>query len=164
MPQSDIVPMLWYIDQAEEAARFYASILPDSRVDSVATMPNESPSGPPGSVVVVEFTLLGRPFAAMSAGPFDPFNHAISLMVFADTQEEIDRYWDKLGAGGSYEPCGWLKDRYGVSWQITPRMLMDAHKDKDRARAKRVLDAMMKMKKIILADLERAYRGEGVPA
>lgn len=162
--RNDITPMLWYNKEAEEAARFYASILPDSHVDSVATMPNDSPSGPPGSVVVVEFTLMGRPFSAMSAGPLDPFNHAISLMVFADTQEEIDKYWDALGAGGSYEPCGWLKDRYGVSWQITPRMLMEAHKDKDRARAKRVLDAMMKMKKIIIADLERAYKGEGVAA
>ena len=111
-----IFPFLWYAKDAEAAVRFYASILPDSRVDSVNAMQAESPSGPPGSVVVVDFTLLGQRFQAMTAGPHDEFNDAISLMVECDTQEELDRYWNGLLAGGG-EPlaCGWLKDRYGNS-------------------------------------------------
>ena len=162
--RNDITPMLWYNKEAEEAARFYASILPDSHVDSVATMPNDSPSGPPGSVVVVEFTLMGRPFSAMSAGPLDPFNHAISLMVFADTQEEIDKYWDALGAGGSYEPCGWLKDRFGLSWQVVPEGMQEMLRDPSSEGATRAMQAMFKMKKLDIAELRRAYAGESAKA
>jgi predicted 3-demethylubiquinone-9 3-methyltransferase (glyoxalase superfamily) len=113
-------PHLWFTDKAEEAARFYTSIFPNSHVTRVTPIPAETPSGPAGSVPVVEFTLNGQPFMAISAGPLDPFNHAISFMVPCESQEELDRYWDALLEGGSTEQCGWLKDRYGVSWQIVP--------------------------------------------
>jgi predicted 3-demethylubiquinone-9 3-methyltransferase (glyoxalase superfamily) len=154
-----ISPFLWYTDKAEEAARFYASILPNSSVDHVMRMPSESPSGPAGSVVVVEFTLMGQPFNAMSAGPLDPFNHAISFMIECDSQAELDKYWDTLGAGGSIEQCGWLRDRYGLSWQIVPKQLMAMQRDPDKAKAKRVTDAMLKMVKLDVAALEKAYNG-----
>jgi predicted 3-demethylubiquinone-9 3-methyltransferase (glyoxalase superfamily) len=108
-------------------------------------------------VSVVEFTLAGQPFIAMSAGPFDPFTHAVSFTVDCEDQAEIDRFWDALSAGGSIEECGWLKDRYGVSWQVVPTILRDMLKDADRARAKRVAEAMLKMKKIDVAALKRAY-------
>lgn len=152
-----IFPFLWYAKEAEEAARFYASVFPDSRVDGVTTMRSESPSGPPGSVKIVDFTLLGQRFQAMSAGPLDPFNHAISLVVMCDDQAEIDRYWDALLQGGSPEACGWLKDRYGVSWQIVPAVLDEMMKDSDAERSKRVTDAMLKMIKLDIAQLEAAY-------
>jgi predicted 3-demethylubiquinone-9 3-methyltransferase (glyoxalase superfamily) len=154
-----IVPHLWYVKEAEEAARFYASIFPDSRVDRVTPMPVDTPSGPAGSVKVVEFTLFGQAFMAISAGPLDPFNHAISLLVNCDTQAEIDRYWDGLLAGGSAEECGWLKDRYGVSWQIVPRELNEMMADPDRAKARRAAEAMMKLVKLDLATLRAAYEG-----
>lgn len=149
---------LWYSEKAEEAAKFYASIFPDSHVDSVTTMPTDSPSGPEGSVKVVEFTLLGTRFMAITAGPLDPFNHAISLMVECDSQAEIDKYWSALLTdGGQAEPCGWLKDKYGLSWQITAKALGRMMKDKDHKKAKAVADAMLKMQKIDLPALERAY-------
>jgi predicted 3-demethylubiquinone-9 3-methyltransferase (glyoxalase superfamily) len=154
-----ISPFLWYTDKAEEAARFYASILPNSSVDHVMRMPSESPSGPAGSVVVVEFTLMGQPFNAMSAGPLDPFNHAISFMIECDSQAELDKYWDALGAGGSIEQCGWLRDRYGLSWQIVPKELLAMQRDPDKVKAKRVTDAMLKMVKLDVATLEKAYNG-----
>jgi predicted 3-demethylubiquinone-9 3-methyltransferase (glyoxalase superfamily) len=163
-PGAKIVPSLWYVDNAEEAARFYASVFPDSRVTSVTALPADSPSGPAGSVKVVEFTLAGQPFIAMSAGPFDPFNHAISFTVNCEDQAEVDRYWRALGEGGAIEECGWLKDRYGVSWQIVPVVLEEMLKDADRSRAKRVAEAMLTMKKIDIAGLERAYKGAGAPA
>src|SRR5688572_20457384 len=118
-----IVPHLWFVDSAVEAANFYVSLFPDSRVDSVTPIPADTPSGPAGSVPVVEFTLAGQPFMAISAGPLDPFNHAISFIVPCESQDELDRYWDALLEGGSSEACGWLKDRYGVSWQIVPAVL-----------------------------------------
>jgi predicted 3-demethylubiquinone-9 3-methyltransferase (glyoxalase superfamily) len=152
-----IVPHLWYAKEAEEAARYYATIFPDSRVDRVTPLAADTPSGPAGSVKVVEFTLCGQPFMAISAGPLDPFNHAISLLVQCDDQAEIDRYWNALLEGGSPEQCGWLKDRYGVSWQISPRQLGEMMADPDRERARRVAEAMMKMVKLDLAALRRAY-------
>jgi predicted 3-demethylubiquinone-9 3-methyltransferase (glyoxalase superfamily) len=152
-----IVPHLWYAREAEEAARFYASIFPDSRVDRVTPLAADSPSGPAGSVKVVEFTLCGQSFMAISAGPLDPFNHAISLLVNCDDQAEIDRYWNALLEGGSAEQCGWLKDRYGVSWQISATALGPMMADPDRARARRVAEAMLKMVKLDLAALEKAY-------
>ena len=155
-----ITPFLWYATEAEEAAAFYASIFPDSRVARVTSLPSESPSGPPGTVKVVEFVLFGQPFMAMSAGPLDPFNHAISLVVYADDQAELDRYWNALLAdGGTTEACGWLKDRFGVSWQIVPTIFGDMMADPDRVRAKRVTDAMMKMVKFDIAALKKAYAG-----
>lgn len=153
-----IVPHLWYAKEAEDAARFYTSIFPDSRIDRVTTVPTETPSGPPGSVKVVDFTIAGQPFIALTAGPLDPFNHAISFCVMCDDQAEIDKYWNALMDGGSAEQCGWLKDRYGVSWQIVPKALGDMTADPDRERAKRVADAMLKMTKINLAELRTAYR------
>jgi predicted 3-demethylubiquinone-9 3-methyltransferase (glyoxalase superfamily) len=155
-----ITPFLWYSNEAEEAANFYASIFPDSRVNRVVAMPSESPSGPPGSVKIVEFTLFGQAFTAMSAGPLDPFNHAVSFVVNCDTQAEIDRYWAALLAnGGSPEQCGWLKDRFGFSWQIVPTVLPQMMSDADRSKAKRATDAMMKMIKLDIAALQAAFAG-----
>jgi predicted 3-demethylubiquinone-9 3-methyltransferase (glyoxalase superfamily) len=154
-----IVPHLWYTKEAEAAARFYASIFPDSRVDRVTPLPADSPSGPAGSVSVVEFTLCGQPFMAISAGPLDPFNHAISLLVMCEDQAEIDRYWNALLEGGAAEQCGWLRDRYGVSWQITPRALGEMMSDPDRKRAARVAEAMLKMIKLDVAALQAAFAG-----
>lgn len=154
-----ITPFLWYSSQAEEAAAFYTALFPDSRVTRVTTVPTDSPSGPAGSVKVVEFVLFGQPFTAMSAGPLDPFNHAISFVVTCDDQAEIDRYWDALLSGGSAEQCGWLKDRFGLSWQIIPAGFGAMMADRDRARARRVADAMMKMVKFDIAALQAAYAG-----
>ncbi len=156
---SKIVPNLWYTDKAEEAAAFYASLLPNSKVDSVTALPADSPSGPAGSVKVVEFTLMGQPFMAFSAGPLDAFNHSISLMVQCDDQAEIDRLWVALSEGGKIEQCGWLKDRYGLFWQIAPTVLGEMMKDSDRARAKRVAEAMLKMIKLDIEGLKKAYEG-----
>ena len=155
-----IHPFLWYSRDAEEAARFYASIFPDSRVERVTALPGESPSGPPGSVKIVEFTLLGRPFQAMSAGPHDPFNDAISLMVTCEDQAELDRYWDALLEGGGHtQACGWLTDRFGVRWQIVPARLGELMNHSDPAAARRVSDALLQMVRIDLAALERAAAG-----
>ena len=156
---SKIVPNLWYTDKAEEAAAFYASLLPNSKVDSVTALPADSPSGPAGSVKVVEFTLMGQPFMAFSAGPLDAFNHSISLMVQCDDQAEIDRLWAALSEGGKIEQCGWLKDRYGLFWQIAPTVLGEMMKDSDRASAKRVAEAMLKMIKFDIEGLKKAYEG-----
>jgi predicted 3-demethylubiquinone-9 3-methyltransferase (glyoxalase superfamily) len=157
--QFKITPFLWYSKEAEEAAAFYASIFPDSRVTRVTALQSESPSGPPGSVKVVEFVLCGQPFMAMSAGPLDPFNHAISFVVDCEDQAELDRYWNALLKGGSAEQCGWLKDRYGVSWQIVPRVLGEMMASTDRAKAKRASDAMLKMVKLDIATLRAAFEG-----
>jgi predicted 3-demethylubiquinone-9 3-methyltransferase (glyoxalase superfamily) len=156
-----ITPFLWYAKEAEEAAKFYVSVFPDSRITRVVTMPSESPSGPPGSVKVVEFVLFGQSFVAMSAGPLDPFNHAISFVVDCEDQAEVDRYWNALLQGGMPEQCGWLKDRYGVSWQIVPTVLGRMMGDPDRAKAKRASDAMLKMVKIDISTLQAAFDGRG---
>jgi predicted 3-demethylubiquinone-9 3-methyltransferase (glyoxalase superfamily) len=128
-------------------------------VDSITELPADSPSGRAGSVKVVEFTLVGQPFMAISAGPLDAFNHSISLMVECDDQAEIDRLWMALSEGGKIERCGWLHDRYGLYWQIVPAVLGDMMKDLDRARAKRVAEAMLKMIKLDIAELKKAYEG-----
>jgi predicted 3-demethylubiquinone-9 3-methyltransferase (glyoxalase superfamily) len=154
-----IKPFLWYTKEAEEAAAFYASVLPNSKVDSVTTLPTDTPSGPAGTVKVVEFTLVGQPFMAITAGPLDPFNHAVSFIVECEDQAEIDRLWSALSAGGNTEQCGWLKDCYGLFWQIVPRTLGEMMKDPDRVRAKRVADAMLKMVKLDIAGLKKAYAG-----
>ncbi|HEX2591732.1 MAG TPA: VOC family protein [Rhizomicrobium sp.] len=156
---SRILPHLWYVDNAEEAARFYASVLPNSSVDLVSTSPSESPAGPPGSVVIVEFTLMGQPFMAISAGPLDPFNHAISFVIECDDQAEIDRYWDALGKGGEIEQCGWLRDRYGLCWQIVPKQFQQMMKSGDAPARKRAMDAMLTMVKLDVAGLEKAFKG-----
>jgi predicted 3-demethylubiquinone-9 3-methyltransferase (glyoxalase superfamily) len=157
--RSKIFPFLWYAKEAEEAARFYASIFPDSRVDRVTPMLSESPSGPPGSVKVVDFTLLGQRFQAMTAGPHHEFNDAISMFVLCDDQAELDRYWNALiEGGGKPQACGWLIDRFGLRWQIVPSILDELMRDKDPARSKRVTDAMLQMVKLDIAALEKAYR------
>jgi predicted 3-demethylubiquinone-9 3-methyltransferase (glyoxalase superfamily) len=155
-----LIPHLWYSDKAEEAAAFYASVLPNTKVESVTALAADSPSGPAGSVKVVEFTLIGQPFVAISAGPLDAFNHSISLMVQCDDQAEIDRLWAALSEGGKVERCGWLQDRYGLSWQITPTVLGKMMKSPDRARAKRVAEAMLKMVKFDIGALQKAYEGK----
>ena len=155
-----IYPHLWYAKGAEEAATFYASVFPDSRVDRVSTLMSESPSGPPGSVKVVDFTLLGQRFQAMTAGPHHDFNDAISLVVECEDQQELDRYWNAiLEGGGKPAACGWIIDRWGVRWQIVPRLLNDLMNDQDPTRSKRVSDAMLQMVKLDIATLEKAARG-----
>jgi predicted 3-demethylubiquinone-9 3-methyltransferase (glyoxalase superfamily) len=158
--QKKIVPFLWYAKEAEEAATFYAAIFPDSRVTRVTALPSESPSGPAGSVKVVDFVLFGQPFLAMSAGPLDPFNHAVSFTVNCDDQAELDRYWNALiEGGGAPQQCGWLKDRFGLFWQIVPTALAEMMADPDRAKARRATDAMLKMVKLDIATLKAAYAG-----
>jgi predicted 3-demethylubiquinone-9 3-methyltransferase (glyoxalase superfamily) len=162
MPTSTkIRTFLWYAKDADKAAAYYASIFPDSRVDRVTAMQSESPSGPPGSVKVVEFTLLGRPFMAMTAGRHHEFNDAVSIMVECDDQQELDRYWMALLEGGGKEQaCGWLLDRYGLRWQIVPAKMQAWMAEPDKARSKRVTDAMLQMVKLDIATLEQAYRGD----
>ena len=154
-----IYPFLWYAKDADQAAAFYASIFPDSRVEGVWTMPTDSPSGPSGSVKVVNFVLFGQRFQAMTAGPHHDFNDAISLVVECADQAELDRYWDALLQGGKPQACGWLNDRYGVRWQIVPARMNDWIADPDPVRGKRVADAMLKMVKLDIATLEKAHRG-----
>ena len=155
-----VFPFLWYAKEAEEAARFYASIFPDSRVDSVTAIAADNPSGPAGSVKVVEFTLCGQSFLAISAGPHHEFNDAISMVVQCDDQAELDRYWNALlKNGGKPQACGWLIDRYGLRWQIVPAALDVWMRESDPVRSKRVSDAVLQMVKLDLAALERAYRG-----
>jgi predicted 3-demethylubiquinone-9 3-methyltransferase (glyoxalase superfamily) len=156
---SKIVPHLWFAKGAAEAARFYVSLFPGSRVDGVTPVPADTPSGPAGSVQVIEFTLAGQKFVALEAGPLDPFNHAVSFLVNCDDQAEVDRLWDALSAGGTVEQCGWLKDRWGLSWQIVPTVLGELMRDADRARAGRVMKAMLGMKKLDVAGLRRAADG-----
>lgn len=158
--RTKIYPHLWYAKDAEEAAKLYASVFPDSTVDHVATMGSESPSGPPGSVKIVNFTLMGQRFQAMSAGPHHDFNDAISFVVLCDDQAELDRYWSALLAnGGKAQACGWLMDRFGVRWQIIPSALERMMGAGDPARSKRVSDALLKMIKLDIAALEKAYQG-----
>ena len=160
MGKQKITPYLWYTKDAEEAARFYASVFPDSRVDKVNTLKAETPSGPPGSVVLVELTLFGQQFRAMSAGPHDPFNDAVSFMVQCANQAEIDKYWNAiLEHGGKPQACGWIIDRYGVRWQIVPRQLGEWITDRDPARSKRVSEEMLKQVKFDIAQLQAAVDG-----
>lgn len=151
---------LWYDGKAEEAARFYTSVVPHSRIDAIATYPVETPGGRKGDVMMVEFTLAGHRCIAMNGGPYQKFTPAISLLITVDTQEEIDRLWAALTEGGEPGQCGWLRDRYGLSWQITPRRLLEMVRDPDTARAARVTEAMLNMTKLDLAALVAAYEGE----
>lgn len=157
---SRIVPHLWFVKEAVEAAELYVSVFPDSRIDHVTQLPADTPSGPAGTVDFVEFTLAGQPFMAISAGPLEDFNHAISLLVNCADQDEVDHYWNALSAGGQIEQCGWLRDRFGVSWQVSPIVLGDMLRDPDRARARRVTEAMLRMQKFDIAALEEAYGAE----
>lgn len=154
-----ITTFLWFDHEAEEAANFYQSIFPDSRITGVSRYTEAGP-GKPGSAMVVGLELFGQEFTLLNGGPGHPFTDAISLMVNCDTQDEVDRYWSKLTAGGEEVACGWLKDRYGLFWQITPRVLMQMLSDPDRERAGRVMQAMLNMKKIDIAQLEQAAERE----
>ncbi|API59050.1 hypothetical protein BSL82_06790 [Tardibacter chloracetimidivorans] len=153
---------LWFNDQAEEAARFYTGIFPNSSVGDTSYYPEGTPAPfPPGSVMIVEFTLDGRPFMGLNGGPQFPFSEAISMTVDCADQAEIDHYWDALLAdGGQPGPCGWLKDRFGVSWQVFPRALIQMHKTGTPEQANRATAAMMKMSKLDVATLEAAFAGE----
>ena len=157
---SKIAPFLWYENEAEQAARFYVSLVPDSRLENVTALPVDTPSGPAGSVQVVEFTLAGQSFTAFNGGKMDSFNHAVSFMIYCDNQYEIDRIWSAhLKNGGQEQQCGWLKDRWGLYWQIAPRIFFEMMKSPDREAAKRVTMAMMQMVKFDIAGLERAFKG-----
>jgi predicted 3-demethylubiquinone-9 3-methyltransferase (glyoxalase superfamily) len=152
---------LWFDHQAEEAAAFYVSVFKHSRIVSVARYPEagrEVHKRQPGSVMTVAFELDGQPFTALNGGPVFTFNEAISLQVNCDTQEEVDYYWQKLSQSGDpkAQQCGWLKDRYGLSWQIVPKVLPELLKDHKSAKAQRAMEAMLQMKKIDIAELERA--------
>lgn len=155
-----IAPCLWFNKNAEEAARFYAATFPDSRVTAVNRSPMDYPSGKAGDVLTVEFTILGQPFVGLNGGPEFTFNEAVSFQVFTDSQEETDRYWNAIVNGGGEESvCGWCRDRFGVSWQIVPRVLNEAIADRDQALARRSMEAMMTMKKIDISAIEAARRG-----
>ena len=155
-----ITPCLWFDGKAQDAVEFYASVFPDSRVAKVDRSVAETPSGPKGMVLTVEFTLSGQPFVGLNGGPDFQFNEAISFMVDCADQAEVDHYWEALTAGGGQPgPCGWLKDRFGVSWQVIPRRLNELIGGPDAAAAERAMKAMLQMSKIDVAELERAYAG-----
>ena len=155
-----IVPCLWFDGEAEAATAFYVSLLPDSRITAVNRTPVDTPSGPAGSVLTVQFVLAGREYLALNGGPNFRFTEAVSFMVMTEDHAETDRLWDALTAdGGRENACGWLKDRWGLSWQITPVALMNAIAHPDPATAKRAFEAMMGMTKIDIAAIEAAVRG-----
>jgi predicted 3-demethylubiquinone-9 3-methyltransferase (glyoxalase superfamily) len=161
-PTHRIVPCLWFADQAEEAAKFYTAIFKKSRINTITRYSAagfETHHRPAGSVMTVNFELDGQPFTGLNGGPVFQFNEAVSLQVYCDTQEEIDYYWEKLSAGGDpkAQVCGWLKDRFGLSWQIVPSMLDDWFKDEKSPGAQRAMAAMLKMKKLDIAALKRAH-------
>jgi predicted 3-demethylubiquinone-9 3-methyltransferase (glyoxalase superfamily) len=160
---SKITPCLWFDGDAEEAARFYTSLLPDSHIDSVDRAPADNPSTPKGEVLTVDFTLAGTKFIGLNGGPDFPFTEAVSFTIDCEDQAEVDRYWDALIAGGgSPNQCGWLNDRFGVYWQVIPRQLPELLKGPDRDGAARAMEAMLRMSKIDVEGLREAY--EGVPA
>lgn len=151
---------LWYDKGAEEAARFYAEVFPDSSVGAVFRSPTDYPSGKAGDVLTVDFTVAGIPCVGLNGGPAFAHNESFSFQVSTEDQEETDRYWNAIvGNGGAESMCGWCKDKWGVNWQITPRILVQSLSDTDRARSKRVFDAMMTMKKIDIAAIEAAQAG-----
>ncbi|MBI4166699.1 MAG: VOC family protein [Acidobacteria bacterium] len=156
-----ITPFLWFDNNAEEAANFYIGIFKNSKILNITTRYGEAGPGPRGSVMTISFQLEGQEFIALNGGPHFKFTEAISLMVNCQSQEEVDVLWDKLTAGGGQPvDCGWLKDKFGLSWQITPTVLLEMVGDKDPAKSKRVMEAMMKMKKLDIAALKRAYDGK----
>ena len=152
-----VYPCLWFDGKAQEAAEFYVSLLPNSSVDKIWRSPAETPSGPAGMILLVDFTLDGERFQGLNGGPDFNFNEAVSFVIECEDQAEVDRLWDALTAnGGESGPCGWLKDRFGVSWQIVPIRLNELIDDPDEGRARRAMEAMLEMGKIDIAEVERA--------
>ena len=165
MATQPITPCLWFDTQAEEAARFYTGIFKNSKIGTISRYGEagrEVHGKPAGSVMTVEFELDGQKFTALNGGPHFKFNEAISFQIMCETQEEVDHYWDKLSAGGdpAAQQCGWLKDKYGLSWQVVPTVLIDLMKDPDREKSGRAMEAMLQMKKLDIAALEHAFEGE----
>jgi predicted 3-demethylubiquinone-9 3-methyltransferase (glyoxalase superfamily) len=158
MQKQKITPFLWYDDNAEEAVNFYVSIFKNSRIKDVSRYGEAGP-GKAGTVMTITFELEGQEFIALNGGPHFKFTEAISLSVDCQTQEEVDEFWEKLSAGGEKGPCGWLKDKYGLSWQIDPEILGELLRDPDPSKSNRVMRAMLKMNKIDIAALRRAYEG-----
>jgi predicted 3-demethylubiquinone-9 3-methyltransferase (glyoxalase superfamily) len=164
-----VTPCLWFDDQAEAAARYYTSIFKNSKIGRISRYGEagqEVHHRPPGSVMVVEFELEGQTFTALNGGPVFTFTEAISFQINCETQQEVDYYWERLGAGGdkTAQQCGWLKDKYGLSWQVVPVVLEELMADPDREKAGRVMEAMLQMKKIDIDALTRAAEGERVTA
>jgi predicted 3-demethylubiquinone-9 3-methyltransferase (glyoxalase superfamily) len=156
MPIQRITPFLWFDQQAEEAARFYTAIFPNSKIVKVVRYGPAGP-GPAGAVMTVEFQLDGLTFVALNGGPHFKFTEAVSFVVNCQTQDEVDAYWDKLSAGGAPVECGWLKDKFGLSWQIVPIALIEMLSDADPEKSQRVMKAMLKMKKLDIRALKQAY-------
>jgi len=154
-----ITPFLWFDDKAEEAMNFYTSIFRNSKKGSVRHYGEAGP-GRKGSVMTASFTLNGQDFMALNGGPLFKFTEAISFFVNCETQEEVDELWEKLSAGGEKSQCGWLKDKFGLSWQIVPTVLVEMLGDKDAAKSQRVMKAMLRMTKLDIAELEKAYEGK----
>jgi predicted 3-demethylubiquinone-9 3-methyltransferase (glyoxalase superfamily) len=154
-----IVPHLWYDKEAKEAAEFYVSVFPDSKITNVTTLHDTPSDTPSGDTEIVSFELFGQPFMAISAGPLFKFNESVSFMVYCEDQEQIDRYWDKLSAVPEAEQCGWLKDKFGLSWQIVPRRMDEILQNGTAEQVARVTQAFLPMKKLDIAELERAYAG-----
>ena len=159
----NITPMLWFDDDAEQAATFYTSTFPNSRIDKVVRAASDTPSNKKGDVITVEFTLDGTTFVGLNGGPDFKFNEAVSFVIDCKDQAEVDHYWDALIKGGG-EPsvCGWLKDRFGLSWQVIPRRMPELFAGSDRAGAERAMQAMLRMTKIDIGELEAAYEGRAV--
>lgn len=156
MPPKRITPFLWFDTQAEEAANFYVSIFRNSKLGKIMRYGKNAPL-PEGTVMTIKFELDGQPFAALNGGPHFKFTEAVSFSIRCDSQEDVDHYWTKLCQGGEESMCGWLKDKFGLSWQVVPTALIDMLGDSDPAKARRVTEAMLQMKKIDIATLERAY-------
>jgi predicted 3-demethylubiquinone-9 3-methyltransferase (glyoxalase superfamily) len=154
-----IIPCLWFNGNAKEAAEFYVSLLPDSRIDRVLKSPADTPSGPAGTVLTVEFTLAGTQYVGLNGGSQFPFTEAVSFQIHCENQSEVDRLWAALAEGGSEVVCGWVKDRYGLFWQIVPRRMIELLNDPDTGRARRAQEAMMQMVKIDISEIERAANG-----
>ena len=160
-----ITPCLWFDTEAEEAARFYTGIFKNSSIRTITRYPEagqEVHGKPAGTVLTVEFELNGQPFTALNGGPHFTFNEAVSFQIMCRTQEEVDYYWKRLGEGGdpNAQQCGWLKDKYGLSWQVVPTGMVEMLNDPDREKANRAMEAMLKMKKLDIAELQRAFEGE----
>jgi predicted 3-demethylubiquinone-9 3-methyltransferase (glyoxalase superfamily) len=153
-----ITPFLWFDDQAEEAMHHYVSIFKNSKVGKITRYGDAGP-GPQGSVMVAAFELEGQQFTALNGGPHFKFTEAVSFVVNCETQEEVDELWQKLGEGGQFQQCGWLKDKFGLSWQITPTVLLELLNDPDPEKSRRVMEAMLQMTKIDIAKLRQAHQG-----